>query len=205
VAYSSIRMEPQYMIMGHAAGVAAAQAIRSNAAVQEIDTGALRERLRQQGQILSLADAGSPEIDPRKLPGVVVDNLQAKETGVWHPSTSVKPFVGLDYAHDDNSRKGTKRMRFVPNLPSDRQYEVRIAYSANPNRATNVPVTINTPDGPVTVTLNQRQHPGDGAPFRSVGVYRFQKGDGGWVEIGTAATDGHVVADAVQWLPAEEP
>ena len=34
-AYSSVRMEPQYMIIGQAAGVAAALAIRSHTSVQE--------------------------------------------------------------------------------------------------------------------------------------------------------------------------
>ena len=36
VAYSSLRMEPQYMILGHAAGVAAHLAIRDGKPVQDI-------------------------------------------------------------------------------------------------------------------------------------------------------------------------
>ncbi len=52
VAYSSMRMEPQYMIIGQAAGVAAKQAIEKNMAVQEIDPAALTARLRTQGAIL---------------------------------------------------------------------------------------------------------------------------------------------------------
>lgn len=54
VAYSSIRMEPQYMLLGHAAGAAAAQAVQSNRTVHRIDISELQSRLRKQSQILSL-------------------------------------------------------------------------------------------------------------------------------------------------------
>jgi hypothetical protein len=52
VAYSTLRMEPQYMILGQAAGVAASMAIRRNAAVQAIDTAALAKTLVDHGAIL---------------------------------------------------------------------------------------------------------------------------------------------------------
>jgi hypothetical protein len=59
MAYSSLRMEPQYMIMGHAAGVASALAVLSDVAVHRVDLARLQGRLREQGQILSL-DERSP-------------------------------------------------------------------------------------------------------------------------------------------------
>jgi hypothetical protein len=46
VAYSTLRMEPQYMIIGHAAGVAASMAIKTSVAVQDVDTAALAAALR---------------------------------------------------------------------------------------------------------------------------------------------------------------
>jgi FAD dependent oxidoreductase len=52
VAYSSMRMEPQYMIIGQAAGVAAKMAIAGKKSVQEIDTAALTAKLRSQGAVL---------------------------------------------------------------------------------------------------------------------------------------------------------
>jgi hypothetical protein len=52
VAYSSLRMEPQYMILGQAAGVAAKMAIDAKTSVQTIGTAALTEKLRSQGAIM---------------------------------------------------------------------------------------------------------------------------------------------------------
>jgi hypothetical protein len=54
VAYSTLRMEPQYMILGHAAGVAAKMAIEGHQAVQDIDTKALAAKLASQRAVLHL-------------------------------------------------------------------------------------------------------------------------------------------------------
>jgi hypothetical protein len=48
VAYSTLRMEPQYMIIGQAAGVAAKLAIAGGSAVQDVDARTLRARLQSQ-------------------------------------------------------------------------------------------------------------------------------------------------------------
>jgi hypothetical protein len=55
VAYSSARMEPQYMILGHAAGVAAALAIREGKAVQEIGVSDLQKKLMAEGAVFEFA------------------------------------------------------------------------------------------------------------------------------------------------------
>ena len=54
VAYSTLRMEPVYMIMGQAAGTAAKLAIEAKAPVQNVDPGILREKLRAAGAVLKL-------------------------------------------------------------------------------------------------------------------------------------------------------
>jgi hypothetical protein len=54
VAFGSVRMEPTLMLLGHAAGAAAALAARADAAVQDVDVAELQERLRAQGQVLAL-------------------------------------------------------------------------------------------------------------------------------------------------------
>jgi hypothetical protein len=51
VVYSSMRMEPQYMILGHAAGIAAAQAIAKGTSVQNISIPDLQKTLIAEGGI----------------------------------------------------------------------------------------------------------------------------------------------------------
>ena len=53
VAYTTIRMEPTYMILGQSAAVAAVQAINSKCSVQEIDYPKLRKSLEDLGQFLT--------------------------------------------------------------------------------------------------------------------------------------------------------
>lgn len=60
VAYSSVRMEPQYMMLGQAAGVAAKMAIDGKTPVQSIDTKVLTEKLRKQGVIFEYVAAIRP-------------------------------------------------------------------------------------------------------------------------------------------------
>ncbi|MEQ1859969.1 MAG: FAD-dependent oxidoreductase [Chthoniobacteraceae bacterium] len=59
VAYSSVRVEPAWMTIGHSAGIAAALAAKGGSDVQRIDYGALKQRLLAQGQVIDLRDAGA--------------------------------------------------------------------------------------------------------------------------------------------------
>lgn len=54
VAYSSVRMEPQYMMLGQAAGVTAALATRGNTPVQDVSVNELQKMLRSQNAILRI-------------------------------------------------------------------------------------------------------------------------------------------------------
>jgi FAD dependent oxidoreductase len=67
VAYSSVRMEPQYMIIGQAAGVVASLAIRKGTAIQDISIPALQEKLHRQKAVLNLTDAeANPKVPAHK-------------------------------------------------------------------------------------------------------------------------------------------
>ncbi len=202
VAYCTIRMEPVYMILGHAAGVAAALASDGKTPVQQVNVKTLQAKLTAQKSILA-ADklAAGKRLDPAKLGGIVVDDAQATKTGDWIASTAQSPYVGEGYLHDGDQAKGKLRIRFIPKLPADGMYEVRLYYTTNANRATNVPVVIHHADGEQTVTVNQRQTLKEGPP-KKLGAFRFTAGTSGWVEIRNDGTDGYVIADAVQFVSA---
>lgn len=88
-------------------------------------------------------------------------------------------------------------------VPKSGKYEVRFAYATAPNRATNVPVKVESADGAKTFTVNQKLVPDLDKAFVSLGVLRFTVEQGAVVTVTTENTDGYVVADAVQLLPVE--
>jgi hypothetical protein len=53
VAFASVRMEPTLMLLGEAAGTAAAQAARRGVAVQDVDVALLQDDLRDAGAVLA--------------------------------------------------------------------------------------------------------------------------------------------------------
>jgi hypothetical protein len=199
IAFGSIRMEPVFMILGQSAATAAALAIDADVPVQDVDYAALERRLRDDGQILA---PPMPGVDPEKLGDVVVvDDAKAKLTGDWTTSAHVRPFVGFGYRHDQNEAKGEKTAEFAAQLPEPGRYEVRLAYSALDNRASNVPVTIHTADGEVNRTVDQQQPPPLAGLWLSLGVHAFPKQ--ARVVISNADTDGYVILDALMFVPRE--
>ena len=56
IGYGTLRLEPVYMIMGEAAGVAAKMAVDRARDVQQIDTAELTQKLRQKGAVMELAE-----------------------------------------------------------------------------------------------------------------------------------------------------
>jgi FAD dependent oxidoreductase len=199
IAYGSIRMEPVFMVLGQSAATGAAIAIDDGVPVQKVSYEKLKKQMLADKQVLDYqAGPGAKGVDAKKLAGIVLDDNDGKPTGDWAFSASTGHFVGNGYLHDGNEAKGKKSMRYTPKIDAAGKYEVFLHYSANANRATNVPVVVKSADGEKTITVNQRKAHGDNG--FSLGTYAFAKGDAGWVEIRTTDTDGHVIADAVRFV-----
>lgn len=206
IAFGSIRMEPVFMILGQSAATAAAMAIDDQVSVQKVSYLKLQEKLKQDGQVLEY-DGPAPKaygrgVDKSSLKGIVVDSEDLKVSSDWASSASTGKFVGHNYFHDDNKGKGQRSFTFDVKLPKPGKYEVRLGYSANGNRASNVPVTISTKSGDKTVQVNQKK-PGEFVElFTSLGTFEFNQSTAK-ITISNVETNGHVIVDAVQLIPAK--
>ena len=208
VGISSIRVEPTWMILGQSAGIAAAMSAKQNLAVQKLPYPALRERLLAQKQVLDLpvlADLppepkGAMNIDPKTLPGIVLDDSQADLKGEWSHSSGFKPHIGTGYLHDDKRADGQSIAIFLFKAPKPGKYDLRMAYSAHETRATKVPVTIESGERKTEIKVDQTQPLPAGEAFRSIGSVELD-GDTS-ITVRNAVTDGFVILDALQLLPA---
>ena len=201
IAYGSIRMEPVFMVLGQSAATAACQAIDANVAVQEIDYSKLKARLLDEKQVLEWTGPRKSEgIDPKTLPGIVIDNAAAELKGDWSKSSSIPGFIGTEYLHDADTAKGTKIATFSTKITTPGKYDIRIAYTANPNRATNVKISITAKSMTVDKLLNQREAPRQNG-FQTVETRIIEAGEIVSVTISNAETNGHVIVDAVQFVP----
>ncbi len=201
IAYGSIRMEPVFMAMGQSAATAAVQAIEAKITVQKLDYAALKTRLLADGQILEWtgpAWKASTAIDPKKLPGIVLDDTQAEFKGEWTHSTSAH-YMGSGYQHDGDTDKGAKSATFRPEIAEAGEYEIFLFYPPLANRASNVPVTI-APEGGAakTVTINEKSAGKNNEA--SLGTFQLSAGKSVTITVSNVGTDGHVIVDGVQLI-----
>jgi hypothetical protein len=206
IAFGSIRMEPVFMVLGQSSATAAVLAIEQKTTLQQIDYAKLKARLLADNQMLDFESPPIPEVTrvtKDQVGGIVVDDNDAKRTGFDTQASTMSGFIHEGYRHDGNENKGAQSATFTPDIPATGQYRVAIAYIPQNNRATNIPVTIHHADGTQTLTLNQRQKPKEKQLLEPLGVFRFEKGKTGSVTITNEGTNGHVILDAVQFLPVE--
>lgn len=222
-ALGTVRVMKTGGMIGEVVGKAASICVKNGAtprAVYERYFTELQELLRQPGQarratvndpIALPANYKAPPVipdkhdapaglDPKKLPGLVLDDKQAKLSGKWTSGTGLPGFFGASYLYANANANASARYEFT--IPKAGRYEVRLAYGPHENRATKTPVTIESAEGSKSATVNQRVEAPLPQGFVSLGVFRFEPGKPAAVTLATAGADGNVHADAVQLLPA---
>ena len=139
---------------------------------------------------------------------LMLDNPTAKSVGGsgvagnWTRSTNVAGYYGDDY-QVHAATTDTAWARWTPRFPSTGSYEVYLRWTAATDRASSIPVTINTPSGQYKRWINQRIN---GSRWYSMGVYSFKAGYApatGGVTMYATGADGYVIADSVMFVPAQ--
>ncbi len=140
------------------------------------------------------------------LDGIVVDAGRTNCSGDWICSRVSGKWVGDWYYHDMKADQGAKSIRFAANLPKTGRYEVRMSYSSfvqgEPyERASNVPIDIESSGGVERIRLDQRGVPPIDGLFVSLGVFHFDADRPAVVTVSNEGANGFVTADAIQFLP----
>ena len=150
---------------------------------------------------------GLPPLQAKDVPGIVVDNPEAKVTGRWSKSSGVTNHVGSEYLY---SGVPGNKVIYPVTFPGGGRYEVRITVAQHANRAPKALVTVRHKNGSKSFRIDQRKAPGafnkvrsDGY-FQSLGFFEFPSGQWNAVEISVKGGGGVVVADAVQFLPVPD-
>ncbi|MFZ3136064.1 MAG: right-handed parallel beta-helix repeat-containing protein [Thermodesulfovibrionales bacterium] len=91
---------------------------------------------------------------------------------------------------------GTVTAYWTPSIPANGDYDVYVRWTADANRATNVPYTVNYDGGYQTFALNQQLA---GSQWIYLGTFPFVQGTSGNVMVSNSA-NGYVCADAVMFI-----
>jgi len=161
----------------------------------------LKKRSDELKKQIQSGSESSLVVKAEELLGIVVDDVNAKKVGEWDESTSVKAYVGNGYLHDKNAGKGTKSVTFEPNDLMPGIYKVRLSYNHSDSRTKSALVRIFSAEGEDVVRVNQSEKPVDDGLWQTLGTYRFELGGQAFVIISNEGSNGHVIADAVQFLP----
>jgi hypothetical protein len=148
------------------------------------------------------APAPSPVPPPAPTPAeFIIDNTNTANvtvTGDWTSTTYFPGFYGTNYIHDARLNKGSKSVRFTPNVSISGNYQIQLRWLAAADRANNIPVIISTPSGTNQYKFNQRL---SGLPWSTVATVNLAAGNQNYVEIRTTGTTGYVIVDAVRFVP----
>jgi hypothetical protein len=134
---------------------------------------------------------------------IILDNgdTGASSTGSWSSYSGSEQYGSSTlYATAGGS---VQSYRFAPTITLAGSYEVMVWNSCYNNRATNVPHTINHANGIDIIEVDQDCDTGTHGEWFSLGVYAFNLGDTGYLEISdnglTPASTTYIGADAARF------
>ena len=207
---TALRREAVLMTLGQSAGIAAGIASQQEEVLPlaALDLNALRARLTAQGVVLRPPER--PLTPPAPLPapaeaGQILDDTDAEFVGPWRFSRHLHPHHGKGYHHDNRGRDGECLAHFRLQVPETGRYELRLAYTPGPTRASNVRILIETGGRKARLAFDQTQPPPVGSPFRRLAELSLQADQPVTITLSNQGADGHVIVDGLQLIKASAP
>jgi hypothetical protein len=135
---------------------------------------------------------------------LILDNLDANHieiTGEWQSSTYSSGYYAQDYMHDQNKDKGSKWIRYTPELEAEGTYKIYCIYTEGTNRASNTPFRIEWNGYDTTLLVDQTSN---GGYWRELGSFDIDPAYDFSITIENEGTDGYVIADAISIVSAAD-
>ncbi len=138
-------------------------------------------------------------IAANSLPGIVVDDSQAKLTGQWTEGAGLSPYIADGYRYAmAKAGQDQATARYELKVPEAGKYEVRVAWVGHENRAKRTACILERAgQRPLTLRLNQQEDSADPQAFHSLGTFDFPAGVAA-LTLSTDGAEGYIHADAVQ-------
>jgi len=194
IAYGSIRMEPVFMMLGQASGLAACMAIDQNISVQQIDRKKLQRWLET-----------DPYLDGT-MPDVLIDNLDTlhfSTISYWKENENWMGQYHLNCLYSDSNTGNIRRANFKVPANTKGEFDVYYYCSSKPNPwdmkntwkwAENAPIRIIAADKSEIKYINFEKNNHE---WVSLGSYNFTGSENEMIELLADTVNMPVPADAV--------
>lgn len=188
IAYGSIRMEPVFMVLGQAAGVAASLAVEQGCDIQQVDSRDINIIIEEDPYM----DGSEPDI-------LIDDNAASVEADdLW--VARGRGGYGLSFYELRPTDKLQKVSFRVESIPTSGKWTLYSYQSTNKNLTSETSFDITAGESVYHVTFKRDdlvvlgQTSGDWAPL---GTYEFEEGESVTVAISNATADATMRADAI--------
>jgi len=160
------------------------------------------------GHISSLGTIDVRVIPPPVPWNIELDDPDSTRSGTWSTSTNQTPYVGDGYrfagtAGTLNDGSAMATWRFTAEMGG--VYQLNMAYTPGPTRATNVPLTVTSGAHVTTFTVDQTVERPEGSVLRPIGTVELVMDEETVITVGTSNTTGFVILDAVQLVLISAP
>jgi hypothetical protein len=162
-------------------------------------------------KVLELKKKEAKAAQKRQL-AIIVDDTEAETTGPWRKSTLRTNRIGAHYLASDIDN-GPYSILWKATLPKPGKYEVRVTFGGGGGLAKTAPYVVRHAGGETNLTINQSVKPPIDGLWFALGQFEFgedttSSDSEGKVLAEVLLTDknanGHVIADAVQFVQIED-